>query len=205
MNGLLFAGLVLGAAAQAQEPAACALHREEPVRGPGECESLFGHEEEWRRNERHRRRVLVGVSAMDDDIWIIHRSDWADPEPLRFSDLVLRDVVLRPNCPAVAIFAVGDDHEPAVEDLGCEPGLYAVRVDTSLGDRAQVMAILSQGVLIEDEGQLAYVTVEDHAGFVDQEVQFRMVWRAPFTLPRPLHSAPPAKKKQRAKKSSRRR
>ena len=60
----------------------------------------------------------------------------------------------------------------------CEPGVYEVTVDDSLGQDSRIYAILSEGLLIENGDTLGFLVLEDGPAVPSM----RMIWRSAYAI-----------------------
>ncbi len=65
----------------------------------------------------------------------------------------------------------------AYKDI-CEPGVYEVTVDDSLGQDARVYAMLEEGMLIESGDRLAFLVLDDGP----KMPSMRMIWRSAYAI-----------------------
>lgn len=158
----------------------------EVVEHASSCPEVFGDEADYRRNQSRREDHLEDVDP--DGYFITHDSDWIEPIPIEPLDLHLVATETQGDCAPYAIV----DLRPGEETIDCEPGLYAVEVDASLGRDARVLAIFDDILLIENRGDLQYVMTD-----LAVEPQWRMVWHPPWKFTRPPAPPVPAARSKR--------
>jgi hypothetical protein len=159
---------LLGTAVAAAQPVA-----PQQARPASACPELFGSRGERTDNAEQRRELLDSVRQADYTIDLTHTCDWAAPERIRFEGLKLIDTCQLPDQGRVAVIRVEDD----LGEQTCEPGLYRLRVDDSIGDQASVLAVLRDVVLLERGGELCFLKTR-----AAEQPVFRMIWRSPWKL-----------------------
>lgn len=97
---------------------------------------------------------------------------------------------------AVAHIELGDAYSKL-----CEPGVYEVSVDDSLGQDARVYAVLDEGMLVESGESLAFVVVDDGP----TAPSMRMIWRSAYAIAFEDAAAASKVKKASKKKPKRKR
>lgn len=76
----------------------------------------------------------------------------------------------------------------------CQPGVYEVSVDDSLGQDARVYAVLEEGMLIESRDSLAFLVLDDGP----KPPAMRMIWRSAYAIA--FEDAAASSKVKKAKK-----
>jgi hypothetical protein len=140
-----------------------------------ECPELFGDRREHDENRVSRENSLEEVECLDNFINLVHSTDWTRPRRVSFEGLELVDTSTKETDEPVAVFRLDE----SVDEIECEPGLYLVRVDDSIGEDARVLAILENVVLIEWENDLGFLQIEG-----TQAPRWRTIWRSSWKLPR---------------------
>jgi hypothetical protein len=160
---------------------------------PGsECPDLFGTEEMHENNEAMRSEVLVSIADEEHMVTIVHTGDWIEPVRVEYEALELVGIEHDDEDTPSAVFRLS----AGLEDVACEPGLYAVVVGDNLGEDGHVLAIMDDLVLVEQEGWLGYVLLEGAA-----EPHWRMVWKSPWIMQR----LPESRRSSRTRRHNRRR
>ncbi len=143
------------------------------VRPASSCPALFGTAGSRAENVKDRTRYLELVEPIEDVINLTYSGPWREPIPVRFKGITM-----------TASLGIGGDSPSAILEISdmppgvsCEPGLYEIHVDDSLGSDAHVLAIVKNAVLFERDGQLFYLTAR-----MAQEPIFRMIWRSTWTI-----------------------
>jgi hypothetical protein len=136
------------------------------------CASVFGDASIQEANRARRASRLVDVVENKDGRAVLHAvPSWNDPKSIRLSGIEL-----------LGIDDPGDER-PAwqrrvarlrLASGDCPSGEYGVGVDASLGQRARVVAVLDDSVLLELDDKL----VRLGAGRDD----LRMVWQSAFAI-----------------------
>lgn len=137
------------------------------------CPELFGSQGVRSDNAEQRRELLDSVRQADYTIDLTYTCDWAAPERIRFEGLKLLDTCQLPDQGRVAVIRVEDE----LGEQACEPGLYRLRVDDSIGGQASVLAVLRDVVLLERGGELCFLKTRSA-----EKPVFRMIWRSPWKL-----------------------
>lgn len=139
------------------------------------CVTLFGDEAEQEANQQAREHLLEDVTADAYAINITHRGEWTEPVEALHPNLTLLETFVGDDCLAAALVQV---HQSTVSD--CEPGTYVIALDNTFGQSAVLVDVLVGHLLIDVEGELAYVS-ESGA----QTPVWRMIWHPTWTMPRP--------------------
>ncbi len=163
------------------------------LKSPEDCPLLFGSPASIERNKKARTAHLEAVAAGEHMINLTHTGPWQKPTIMRLQGVEL-----------VATAGVdGDDPSALVEvgelpaGIGCEPGLYELKVDNSIGGQAHILAIVEGAVLLEYSGDLRFIQTREAA-----MPMFRMIWRSTWTIagaapsgsgPTPSHSSSSAR------------
>ncbi|MCA9543183.1 MAG: hypothetical protein KC613_02305 [Myxococcales bacterium] len=134
-----------------------------------DCPRVFGSPAYKRKLTKRRKRLLDDVDPNGDIVDIAHSTDWRRPFYLEFTGVEL----LAAEGDEGAAFRVDD----ALADLDCEPGVYHLDVDDSLGDDTAILAVLDDVVLVEFKGQLGYLATDDA-----EIPTWRMIWLAPWRI-----------------------
>lgn len=135
------------------------------------CPRLFGSPAAHEENEDFRQKRLDSVCEADYTINLTHCSDWEQPERISFKGLEL--VETRPGKRPGQVAVVRVDE--IAQDVNCDPGLYRLAVDDSIGMHGSVLAVLNDVVLVARGTELHYFQIAD-----SQAPVFRMIWRAPW-------------------------
>jgi hypothetical protein len=152
------------------------------------CLELTGTESDRAVNAQRRHDALAAVRVDEDqavDV-IHHEARWQAPRLVEFSGADL--VAVRKDTPptdddAAALVVL---HNPTAS---CPAGRYLVRVDDVLGDDGRVLAVLPQGLLVEQHGALLFWPKEG-----EEPPHFRAVWRSSFWLSFPSSGGAPVAK-----------
>lgn len=147
---------------------------------PALCPALFGDAESRRLNTERRAEALDQVNAELSAILVVHRTTWSEPVATKYRGLDLVALVERHGA-HVAIVRLAPD----LEAIACPAGLYELEVDDSIGG-ARILSVLGNAVLIERDGALGYLALENAP-----EPRWRMVWRPAWSLPSPRNVPPP--------------
>ena len=179
--GLLCAGGLLagvGPAWPGQEPTSGG-DRPAETRPASTCPQLFGGLKAHQHNAQVRRQRLDAVDPGAFSINLTHTTDWEPPDRIRYKGLRLLETAQSGDRDRVALVRL----EPALAELGCEPGVYRVGVDDSIGPAARVLAVLDDVLLLETGGDLRYLRTQGA-----ERPVFRMIWRSPWKMLR-VHGA----------------
>lgn len=139
------------------------------------CSQLFGEEDEHEQNMRHRKKLLISVREGEYCIEVLHSADWEAPEEIDYIGLELIETIVDEESEPQALVQVFNE----IDDLECDPGIYVVGVDDSIGEEARVLAILQDFVLIEEKGELKFLKTDDSVKPV-----WRMIWKSSWKLPK---------------------
>jgi hypothetical protein len=151
----------------------CAWGGTEPAEPSSTCSQLFGNEEEHKQNMQHRKKLLVSVREGEYCIEVLHSADWEAPEEIDYIGLELIETLVDEESEPQALVQIFDE----IDDLECDPGIYIVEVDDSIGEEAQVLAILHDFVLIEGNDELKFLKTEGAGSPV-----WRMIWKSSWKL-----------------------
>ena len=133
------------------------------------CPRLFGDEETREENRELREECLGKVRCCEFTIDLVHNCDFEEPEQTSYTGLELIGTIVEKDEQAVALFRI----EEGFENLDCPSGTYALRVDDSIGEQCAILAILPDTVLIDEDGQLKFLLVEEA-----KEPVWRLIWRS---------------------------
>lgn len=139
------------------------------------CPQLFGDEEARELNHQSRRELLLSVRREEHCHVVQHSTDWRAPQVTEYIGLTLLQTRIDDESGPRALVRVSAE----IDELSCEPGLYLITADDSIGNEVRVLAILRDLVLVEDSGELRYLAL---AG-IERPV-WRMVWVSSWTMPR---------------------
>lgn len=155
---------------------------------PAQCPALFGDPEDHRYNARVRKAKLTWLETRGDVVEITHTTDWSRPFYVEFAGIELLETEVDARGRWSAVVEV-DDAVP-----GCPPGQYAVEPDDALGKQAQVLGITDGALLVEFEGDLAYLMT------ADAEIPtWQMVWRSGWYFVRRREVSATKSKRSRAR------
>lgn len=137
------------------------------------CPLLFGGQTSLERNRAQRQELLLQLAAGEHMVNLTHAGTWRPPTRIRYQGLELMATASADPAETRALIEV----RQLSAGLACEPGLYELKVDHSLGGQAHVLAILDNVVLLEHEGQLRFWKIAR-----TESPEFRMIWRSTWTL-----------------------
>ena len=163
------------------------------------CPQLFGDNQAHAENEDRRERYLDSILEATHTINLVHSSGWSQPDRIRFKGLKLVETQHSEEAGRVAAVRVKE----SVGSIDCDPGLYWLGVDDSLGKHHSVLAILDGVVLLTNGEDLLFLLAAQYDAPV-----FRMIWRSTWKMPiLPGHSGRAASTKRphsrRSKKAKR--
>jgi hypothetical protein len=163
---VLMFGLSLGFLAN---PAKADDHRPTSELKPASaCPRLFGAPASQMQNKLRREASISGIAQGEHLVNLIHITNWQAP-----TVIWLKGVELVATAEGSALLEVGE----LDEGLACEPGMYELKLDHSLGADGRVLAILDHSVLLEHAGVLRYIKV-----IRSDDPIFRMIWRSTWTV-----------------------
>jgi hypothetical protein len=140
-----------------------------------ECPELFGDQDDRDENRLTREESLESVKVCKYAINLVHTADWRRPKKVQLEGLELIDICIEEGRTPLAVLRL----EEPLEEIECEPGLYIVKVDDSIGADVQVLYILENVLLLEYDGQLGYLVVEG-----EKMPMWRLIWRSTWKMPR---------------------
>lgn len=134
-----------------------------------ECTQLFGDEAVREENRNIRVSKLHGVFKRKHSREIVHSSKrWQNITPLRTQHIRFEGVELFDGQRRARLSV----KHPA---CGNERREYLVSVDDALGRNARVLALLPDGILVENRGRLTHLSQV-------AQTDLRLIWRSPFLL-----------------------
>jgi hypothetical protein len=164
------------------------------------CRQLFGDAKEHEDNRKHRKKLLMSVREGEYCIEVLHSADWEVPEEIEYAGLELIKTLADEESDPQALVYVSDE----IDELQCDPGVYIVGVDDSIGEEARILAILRDFVLIEENDELRFLKTEDAGNPV-----WRMIWKSSWKLLKTPDSSKsvrhPSRRRRRHTKPPRRR
>jgi len=160
------------------------------------CPEIFGDEETVRQNRERREQLFVRLRRVGEDYVVVHRATaWRAPEHARIKGMQLDDIRIESEKRREAVVYLPED---IARRYGCESGRYKVAAGDGLFDRAVILAVRQDLLLVEYDDMLAYLTMNPN-----ERVDFRMVWQSFWTMPHPVE--PPTKKPQKPRQPPNRR
>jgi hypothetical protein len=166
------------------------------VRSSQVCVTVFGTGMTHEAARQRRNKLLKQLSEADHSIWLVHQGEWQEPAPHSFANLELLATATGDDCRPIALVSL----DPGPSNIDCPAGLYAAQIDDSIGYQTRILGILDGVVLTERAQELGYIKTEGAA-----VPNWRMVWRAPFTLKRPRKYSPARPSRGRANRKRGRR
>lgn len=141
---------------------------------------------------------MLSVETRGHVVEITHGNRWRRPFYLELEGVELLETELDDRGRYTALLEVSNDK---IDDVECADGVYRVDADAALGKQARVIDVLDGVMLVEYEGDLAYLmTAEAEAP------TWQMVWRSGWYFVRQREVGSFAgKKRSRARKSRSRR
>ncbi len=165
------------------------------------CQALFIPSGENRREAQAHQKKLLRIKDTRKIVTLIHRSNaWTKPPVHAHTEsLSVVDIATNADGRHVALIEVPED---LAEKVDCEPGLYRIDRNDELLPGTDVLAISEDFILIDHNGQLAYLTPGG-----PRHVTFRMVWQSPWSVKRETATSQSSsrKKKRRGRRRGRRR
>lgn len=166
----------------------------EQVLGPEACTDVFGDADIKAQNADTRAFDLSWIERRGDIVEITHSARWKRPYYVEFAGLEVVDVTMAEDgstgSARVRLERGGDD------GAKCRDGLYEVGPDLALGGTARVLGVIDEGLIVEHDGNLAYMLKEKAL-----PPTWQMVWRAPWYIVRRKSSS--ASKSSASKSRSR--
>lgn len=138
-----------------------------------DCPLLFGTPASIERNKQARTKHLEEVASGEHMINLTHTGPWQKPTIMRLQGVELMATAGVDGDDPSALVEVGE--LPA--GMGCQPGLYELKVDNSIGGQAHILAIVEGAVLLEYNGDLKFIQTRQAPTPV-----FRMIWRSTWTI-----------------------
>lgn len=161
------------------------------LQDPDMCPALFGDAETRDYNSRVREAKLTWLETRGDVVEITHTTDWKRPFYLELAGVELVETELDERGEWSAVVEVDE----RMED--CPAGQYPVEDDFALGKQARVVGVVDGAMLVEFEGDLAYLMTEDA-----EIPTWQMVWRSGwYFIRRREVSATKARKRSRTRRS----
>lgn len=141
---------------------------------------------------------MLSVETRGDVVEITHGNRWRRPFYLELDGVTLLDTEVDDRGRYTALLEVTNDK---IDDVECTDGVYRVDVDAALGKQARVIGVLDGVMLVEYEGDLAYLMTAEAEAPV-----WQMVWRSGWYFVRQREVGSFAgKQRSRARKSRSRR
>jgi hypothetical protein len=141
------------------------------------CPRLFGDAARRRLHREQRTAALIAVERRRDVVEITHAMQWDRPFYLELAGVELVATEIGEDGRWTALLSID---EQAAADVGCTSGRYRVAADAALGKQARVVAVVDDIVLVEFEGNLAYLLAPEARIPV-----WQMVWRSGWYFVRP--------------------
>lgn len=139
----------------------------EKILTAADCPFVLGTGGSHATNAARRDKVVSWVEASGSVVDITHSARWRRPYYLEFDGLGLGETTFRDGAWAAVV--------DLDESFGCPAGRYQLTPDDNLGGDTWVIAVLPDLVLVEFQGNLAYLLTED-----GEAPTWRMVWRSPW-------------------------
>ncbi len=173
----------------------CLPRRSSPVRWGAVCPEVFGSAAGRSDNQKHREASITDLHQGEYCINLVHSAGWENPAPVTFGSLELVETLHAEGCPDLALVELMPAQ--AEDEIGCEPGLYALRTDDTIGGNTRVLGVLNQVLLVETGDELRYLK---SAGA--QQPTWRLTWQSSwrFKVPRDYSGASKSKSKKKKKK-----
>ena len=135
-----------------------------------DCPSWFGDAAQFESNAAEAERKILEVIERRDSVDVTHTvGRWQSPTKVRLPGITVDAVVVGADETVAEVTIAGDD--------ACAAGTYALRAGDSVGQRAHVLRVLKDVVLLEVDGKLAQVGVE---GVRSRKLS--LVWRSDYSL-----------------------
>lgn len=142
----------------------------DPIHPARVCARLFGDRADRRWHRELRTAEMVSVESRGRIVEITHGTRWHRPFYLELAGVEL--VATELDGPG-EWSAVLDVEGEAIDDVDCPSGLYRIGRDAALGKQARVIAVLDGALLVEFEGNLAYLLTPEA-----EAPTWQMVWRS---------------------------